>query len=514
MPRLAPAVRCACVALIGLLLPAAASAAGIEYGPQGVHAIGRGGAFVVGADDPSAIWWNPSRLSLMRGTQMLYDHNLPSLSLTFDRDPAKRCTNGPGNSTCEGDATPTTFARARQQNGVFPVGINFGLTSDFGLKDWGFGLGVQGPAAYGTMAYADNPSKGDPSAISAARYSISSMDTALIFVSAAAAWKYKEWFGLGVSLQYVAVPYLKYSLDIVGPASASTQNDPGKTINDLRVDLNMADWKKFSAVVGGWARPLPYLEFGMSARVIPVNVTATGDLTISGTENSIYARMVPVKVPGRVSFTYPVDVKVGGRYVHKRADRELFDIEADFVWEQWSAHDGFHVKFDKQDVEALGTQLKLKKITLLRNLNDTYSVRLGGTYNPIADHMWVRLGGWWEKGAQPNNRTIIDLPSWDRFGIGAGISGAYRGVQIGISYAHVFQLARTVAAGTGLIKQQVLDFAGTMNDGYSVNEGKYTSSFDIVSVGITIGWEELVHGKKPGAPAAPAAPAPAASAAL
>jgi len=49
---------------LGLLAcPSGALAAGFEYGPQGVHALGRGGAFTAGADDPSAIWWNPAALA-------------------------------------------------------------------------------------------------------------------------------------------------------------------------------------------------------------------------------------------------------------------------------------------------------------------------------------------------------------------------------------------------------------------------------------------------------------------
>ena len=67
-----------------------------------------------------------------------------------------------------------------------------------------------------------------------------------------------------------------------------------------------------------------------------------------------------------------------------------------------------------------------------------------------------------------------------------------------MAYAHVFQMDRTVEAGTGLVRQQLvgteIDENGraTMIEGYAVNEGKYQSSFDIITVGISVDWNKLI----------------------
>ena len=39
----------------------------------GIRAMGRGGAFVAGADDISAQWYNPSALTRMHGTHFQFD---------------------------------------------------------------------------------------------------------------------------------------------------------------------------------------------------------------------------------------------------------------------------------------------------------------------------------------------------------------------------------------------------------------------------------------------------------
>jgi long-chain fatty acid transport protein len=486
--------------LATMLVAGTALAGGFEYGPQGLHAVGRGGAFTAKADDPTAMYWNPSRLALLRGTHLLISLNTSKLGMDFDRFDAqkRRVSRDTDGNIVYGDpiGDPVPFDTLSQNAGWFPQGISLAVTSDFGLKDWGIGLSVNGPAAYGKVGYPDGID-------SAGRYGLVELDTLLAYVTAAAAYKYKEWFGVGLGLQYVVVPKLKYSLAMMAPAAYTSQNDPVNNGNDLRADLDMSDWTGFSAMLGAWARPVEWLELGFNARIVPIKIRATGKVRMGGTENSVYNSIKPIKVAGRLEFTMPATVQFGARYRHVRQDREVFDIEADFVWEQWSAMDAFRMTTTESNSE-LGVAIDPMKVTLARRWKDTYSVRLGGQYNAIPQWLTARLGGWWESATQPNAYTSLDLPAFQRFGIGAGLSTNIYGVEIGFSYAHVFQMDRTVAEGTGRIRQQLMgtlkneagEFVPVINQGYAVNEGHYRSSYDILTVGVSIDWDTLLKKRK------------------
>jgi len=484
-----------------LLLAGPALAGGFEYGPQGLHAVARGGAFTVAADDASAVYWNPSRLALLRGTHLLVNLNTSKLGLDFDRFAAQKYrTKGFTDHQMVWDTEapigdPVAFDTLSQDAGWFPQGVSLAVTSDFGLKDWGFGLSLAGPAAYGKVGYPDGID-------SAGRYALMDLDTLVAYVTAAAAYKYKEWFGVGIGLQYVVVPKLLYSMAMMAPAAYTNQNDPVNNGNDLRADLDMSDWTGFSALLGAWARPVEWLELGFNARVVPVKVRATGKVKLGGTQNSVYSAMDPIKVDGRLEFTMPATVQVGARYRHVRQDREVFDVEADFVWEQWSAMDAFRMTTTESNSD-LGVTIDPMKVTLARHWKDTYSVRLGGQWNAIPQWLTARLGGWWESATQPVAYTSLDLPAFQRFGIGAGLSTNIYGFEVGFSYAHVFQMDRTVAAGTGRIRQQLMgaekvgdEFVPVINQGYAVNEGTYKSSYDILTVGISIDWNTLLKKRK------------------
>ena len=480
---------CAIVLLLSLCLVSAnAFAAGFEYGPQGFHAVGRGGAFTLKADDASAMYWNPSRLALVKGTQLHYSHNFTLETLTFQRNPAQKL-DLMGNP----DGDPHVFDAASQDRGFFPMGLSLGLSSDFGLRDWAFAIGLVGPSALGKATF--NDSNYD----SATRYSFRDMDILMAFLTFTVSRKFRhqgrDVAGIGISLQYATIPSMKYSLNLIAPGGPTNTNGPVQTGNDLQAKLEMSDWSGYSAIMACWFQPIPALEFGLSARIVPIEFELSGDIEMSGTQNSILKNYTPFKVPATLSFTYPMSVQTGVRYRHLDGDREVFDIEADFVWEDWSAMDAFNIDFKVDSVDALGTTILLQELNLVRNYQDTYSVRLGGQYNAIPKWLTVRLGGWWESSAHRNEYTMVDLPSYDRFGVAAGLSTEWRGIEIGISYAHVFQMDRTVASGTGQIFQQILQPDGSITNGYALNEGSYSGSFDIITIGLNVTWETLVYGE-------------------
>ena len=70
--------------LAGASLPSEASAAGLYFSDRGVRAVGRGGAFVAGADDLGAVWYNPAGLA-DAGTSILVDGTWLNFSSEFKR---------------------------------------------------------------------------------------------------------------------------------------------------------------------------------------------------------------------------------------------------------------------------------------------------------------------------------------------------------------------------------------------------------------------------------------------
>ena len=485
------------VLLLGLGLPVAASAGGFEYGPQGLHAVGRGGAFTVAADDPTAVFWNPSRLALMDGTHVIVNLSMSLMQASFKRADAyiQTVTKDPETGAIiygpikdpQPDKFPHEFETERNTDQLFPLGASFFITSDFGLKDWGFGIGLHGPTAVGKVTWSS-------AFDSSNKYFFSGMDTTVLYLDLAAAWKYKEWFGLGVTFQYVMVPYLKYRMTIMGPAAYINQNTPISNSMDIQADVDVSDWGSFSMLAGFWVRPLQMFkgmkkfEIGFNARVVPYKVSANGNIGISGVKDKSLFSDYQTTIPGRLSFTYPAHVQIGARYAWDHNGREIFDIEADYVWENWAALETFEMKMMKE-FKGHGFDMSAMDVSIPRNFVDSHSVRLGGQWNAIDQWLTARLGFWYESAAQPEAWTNLDLPSWERFGIGFGLSTEIRGFEIGFSYAHVFHMPRNVTNGG--ITQQVIDTVASEDGtksvtrpGYVVNNGEFTNSIDVFTFGI------------------------------
>src|SRR5271154_1505254 len=83
------AVRRSCIGL-GLFFaicsgaPSIAHAGGLYVPDRGVRPLGRGGAFVAGADDLGAIWYNPAGLA-DAGSAVLVDFAWPDFSAQYTR---------------------------------------------------------------------------------------------------------------------------------------------------------------------------------------------------------------------------------------------------------------------------------------------------------------------------------------------------------------------------------------------------------------------------------------------
>jgi long-chain fatty acid transport protein len=467
-----------------LAAPGLARAGGFEVGDNGARAVGRGGAYAVGVKDPSAIYYNPGALAKQRGTRVLVSHN----SL-FHRMSYQRATLG--DFWPEGQAG-TTFDRVENEESVFLLGGMLVITSDFGLDNWTFALGAYGPPANGTSRYRFTPDEdyGPQS------FMLTDLDVIQIYYSAAAAWKWKDLFGVGLTLQYVDLSNLTYGLVVDSVQFSGTASlNPIPQVEgttQLATTLKLADRSGFTGILGLWGRPHERVEIGAAARG-PIFLDLQGDVETDKSE-------LQADVTASMKMQQPWQARGGVRYIHPKQGEELFDVEVDLFWEGWSSIEAYDIKFD-------GTinGIEVQDLVLPKNWRNTYALRLGSDYN-VLDDAWgdpldvtVRAGGFFETAAVPNATTHLDFPSFLRGAISAGFTLGGRGVYGSVGYAHIFQEDRTVTElESQTYQQRPLRPCPESCDGQNgvpANAGTYESSYDVLSVSLELNIPEIIWGR-------------------
>ena len=481
-------------------LPATASAGGFEIPDTGARAAGRGGAFTVGASDLTALHYNPGSLAKFRGTTFLYNHNLVFHNTRFERAPL---------TDAWGADAGTTFPEVSNGRRLFPLGLFAVLATDFGLENWTFAAGVYGPSAVGRHDY---PAYGPQS------FMLTNMDIVMAYYTLGAAWKLRDVFGIGLTVQYVDMMRMRYGL-VTSADAPGTPLDPlpREQGSQLVTELDLADRTGATAQLGLWYRPHRRIEIGAATRFIPVFLRPSGSVNVDKEE------LVSDDVRAEMGLTLPVTARAGVRYIHprKNGDDDLFDLELNVVYENWSTIDAYVLKFDGR----LNGQ-EIQDVRIDKNWRDTVSLRLGGDVNVIPQYLTLRAGGFWESAAAPLNYSHLDFPSFNRGGIGAGITGGYRGVYLSVGFMQVFQERRQIEELYGKVHQQrpIAPCPDACNglSGVPANAGTFRSQFQLLNLGIEFRFAELFgrrernrRGAEPAestAQPAPSAPDPASEA--
>ncbi|HVH99883.1 MAG TPA: outer membrane protein transport protein [Enhygromyxa sp.] len=465
----------ACAAFGALtLLPNVAAAGGFEVPDQGARAVGRGGAYAVNAGDLTALHYNPGKLAALGGTRLLYSHNLLFHRTSYQRSAL---------SDAWGMDAGTEFELAEGRDRLFPLGAFGVVGSDFGLKNWMFALGAYGPSAIGRHDYADYGPQS---------FMLTKMDVVVIYYSLAVAWQLPKKFGVGVTLQYVDLPRMNYGLVVDSTPTPALDPVPDDASTQLITDLQLQDRVGFTALLGLWYRPHPRVELGAGGRLIPVKMSAEGGVA---TDKST---LLSDDVTAKLDFQLPVQLRGGIRYIHplrkgpdaKGDEGERFDVELDVFWENWSQIDAYRIDFEGAiNGQPIADQVIPKK------WRDTLSVRLGGDVNLLDGHLTLRTGGYFETGASHPDFAHLDFPSFNRGGVGGGITGSIRGVALTVGYMHIFQQPQesTELSAKGF---QVRPLAGCPDrcDGLSgvpANAGVFRSNMDILALSLDVHFNEL-----------------------
>lgn len=473
-----------------------AFAGGFEIPDNGTAALGRAGAFTAKADDPTAMYYNPAGLAFLRGWKLLIDSNLAWKHVSFTRAPD-------GN---------TTYPTVHNNAAPFP-GPMLVLTSDFGLKDWTFAAGIYGPSAVGKTRYPDDSALKYP-AVAPQKFELVSMDVMMAFYTLAAAWKPTDKFSLGVALQWADMWHSRFDVWV---SAFTTTNKGGTRPNpeyDTRAHLDLDDRFAFTMLFGMKIKPDPAFEFGLSFRPIPVRFHTKGsvdvdfDTTKTLKDMASGGKLFLSKNNVSLDIELPIYVRMGARYIYRKHQRELFDIEFDAVYEHWSTTKAYNLNFDAA-MSMNGQEYPLKPLSIPKNYNDTWSFRLGGDYNVLADKLWLRLGTYYETGAVPRSTTYLDFFSFDRVGVTAGLTWRIWIFDLKVAYEHIFQPTRNISVSeTKIYENMPMSPCGSpytskecdppgIPPGPAVGAGSYKASYDILSAGFTLNFDRLVHhGKK------------------
>jgi long-chain fatty acid transport protein len=475
------------MALLGISAARPAQAAGGYYsGIKGARAEGRAGAVAARADDITAVTYNPAGLAKIGSTLIQVGNRFSYNALSYTRSP----TPDYGNAQ-NGTAPLHTFATVDNQQPWQMLDPLVGIVSNLGLENWGFALAAYSPPG---ISREDFPVDGGQ------RYMMVNREAIILNYSASAAFKYRDVFGIGVSLQWIHVPRLTYSLVIDANTFTGLANPVSSSL-DMQATATGSDPFTFNAILGAWFRPTPSFEIGISGQVIPADIVTNSELTVKPLSSGFQGG-VTLSRNGRpandvtVSLPLPLLARAGARYRHLEGAREVFDVELDVEYETWSRAERFTLDTNHLRATFQTQSIDIQRIDLEKHWRDTVAVRLGGDYAVAPDALTLRAGAYYETAVADPAYASVDFPSGAQIGAAVGGSLFFGHWELAAAYELRVQPTVTVSEAQGRVYQQVPGSSCAApytdpvrcNPNYlgqpspTVNGGTYTAQSHFVSV--------------------------------
>jgi long-chain fatty acid transport protein len=470
--------------LAAAVAPPAFADGGYYTGALGPRAAGRGGAFVARADDVTAVSINPAGLADLDGTVIQVGNQFSYYGYDYTRAPTLDYGQSPTPSQ------PTVFDKVH--NGTpWQAALPFiGISSRLGLRDWAFALAAFAPPGTSKEQF---PLDGGQ------RYLMVDRQAIILNYAASAAWRFHDLFGVGVTLEWIAVPRLDYSLVInANPAQGSV--NPVSSMYDILAETTGSDPFTFNAIVGAWFRPSPSLQFGLAGQIVPANIVTHSTLTLTALDPALLGTIATTRngnIANDVTVTLPLPLLVrgGGRYRHLAAGRELFDVELDVEYETWSRAKAFTVESTVDGkslvatpMMAAGSPVSIGTITVPKQWKNVLSVKLGGDFNLVPERWTLRAGVYYETAAAPSAYANVDFAAGAQLGGALGTSLLLHAWEVALTYQLRYQPSFTVAEADARVYQQTPGGSCTAPSSdpnvCNVNAGSYAATSHHVSLAL------------------------------
>jgi long-chain fatty acid transport protein len=458
-----------------------AFASGYYYIDSGVRAMGRGGAYVVGADDLSAQYYNPAALHNIKRPMLNIQGWAANQVVNFDR--ADEPDNGLTFDSVKNESPPILEPQigfAAPLGGIHPI-----------LKNTTFAVGLYVP----TAPYLAYPEDG------AQRYQLQDSLIWQAYAGPSVAQKITPWLTIGAGLQYTFLRVEeRLAATICLLPDPEDCSDPKKNLEDPNNDLDLAvkNWDPFelSWNAGFILTPIPQLQIGASIQP-PISYSAPGTLTAGFSEDfSLASQIDGLEFSDQdttLKVTVPLVLRAGVQVIPIESVR----IELDGVFHQWSTMSEFLITDmdmvvpHAEDAPFLTEDIVVAEDIIFKTgFQDAFSVRLGGDWQ-INEWAQVRLGGHYETGAIPDATLGVNLPDSSKVGIGAG--GTFtiaKRVALDVAFAQQFMGTRTItdsAASQQALWTSIADPSeSAVVPGKVVGNGVLSSSVTYVGIGASV----------------------------
>lgn len=469
------------VVLAALAQASTAHAGGLFFSDRGVRPLGRGGAFVAGADDLGAIWYNPAGL-VDAQHQVLADMSFLLFHSRFTRVSRVRQLD-PNTGEPTGQAWNQTYPTAEGTAPIIPI-PTLAVSNNFGLKDASFALGMWAPYAAGARYESKVAGQPNPG-----RYMLLNLDGSLLATPGVwGAYRIAPEIQVGAGFEMLIGNYrsqLMMSTCLPDRFVCAEEQPDFDSVSQLDVGPIWAPGGNFGITI----KPDESVRIGASYQ-LPFSVNAPATVQVRVPPNAFFDEAYQDGDKAKVKMKLPWVARAGVEVRSSHVRGELA-----FVYEAWHMHDKIEITPENivlRDVAMFPAEYRITPQVVPRNFQDTWSLRLGG-------EGWVDVGGYrldvrggvmYEKSAVPKeylSTLTIDL---DKIILGAGgslhISDTWR---FDGMVAHVF--GQSVDVDPTEARYPLLNPVRATPPTYPdyVNGGKYEANATILGVGLAANYE-------------------------
>ncbi len=457
---------------LGLIAPPA-DAAGLYLSERGVRPLGRGGAFVAGADDLGAMVYNPAGL-FDAGKSVLFDASYVHFSSEYTRRTVVRQTD-PNTGETVGESIQT-LDPVQGSAPFLPIPtLGFSFVPH---EKWVVGFGLWAPYA-GIATYPDTVN-GRPAP---QRYSLLSLEGSVLAVAGAyAAYSPTPNLRIGAGVEVLAGTF-RSTVVFSGCVPDRFFCAPEQPEWDVLAELAVGPIVAPSANAGVIYIPHPKVRIGLSGH-LPFWVRSSGTIRTRLPSAAPFATARQEGEDADVAFELPWNLRAG---VEVRPVEKL-RVEAALAYDDWGVHDSIRVDPNGvalKNIVGFPETYYLPPVNLPRSFQGAFSAQVGGEYAIAVGkaRLDVRAGLRFETSAVPNAYVSVLTIDSNKLtpSIGAGLHVGP--IRLDMVVAHAFMFTQDVDPREGKISQVSPLVANPPPRPNIINGGTYAASATIIGLG-------------------------------